>query len=214
MSTEPFNLTGGAYPKLPPQVVAKLAARGVTDDEGLVAAMQADPVLRAEIQTFLAENQSQIHEWLVKDLLAVKNSQEMTELLNRAPFILEDDFLASLGQLAAAAQEHGNQAVADALTGRLASLVQIRQEGKTPTPQKPLPSMSEEDLLYQMVQAFIYAEDEATARQVFAEAPDLLLSDDARQILDHGIEADNEQSQRRLTERKTLLRKLRREVKG
>ncbi len=47
-------------PQLPPHVIAKLAARGVTDDEGIVAAMQDDPVLRAEIHTFLAESQAQI----------------------------------------------------------------------------------------------------------------------------------------------------------
>ena len=92
--------------------------------------------------------------------------------------------------------------------------MRIRHQGETPTPQSPLPVLSVEELLYQLVQAFLYAEDEATARQVFAEAPALLLSDDARQILNHGIEADNEQSRRRLAERKTLLRKLRRESRA
>ena len=72
-------------PQLPPQVMAKLADRGVTDDEGLVAAMQADAVLRAEVQTFLAENQGQIQQWIVRDLLAVQNSQELTDLVVRAP---------------------------------------------------------------------------------------------------------------------------------
>ncbi len=201
-------------PQLPPHIVAKLAGRGVIDDEGIVAAMQADPVLRAEVQTFLAENQMQIHEWLLKDLMSVQNSQELTDLVTRAPFVLEDSFLTSLGQLAASAQEKGNLDVADVLTARLASLMRIRHEGETPTPQSPLPVLSVEELLYQLVQAFLYAEDEATARQVFAEAPALLLSDDARQILDHGIEADNEQSRRRLAERKTLLRKLRRESRS
>ena len=104
--------------------------------------------------------------------------------------------------------------MADGLTARLASLMRIRHEGDTPASQSPLPVLTEEELLYQVVQAFLYAEDEATARQVFAEAPTLLLSDDARQILDYGIEADNDQSRRRLAERKTLLRKLRRESRS
>lgn len=201
-------------PQLPPHVLAKLAGRGVTDDEGMVAAMQADPVLRAEIQTFLAENQARIHEWLLKDLMSVQNSQELTDLVTRVPFVLEDGFLTSLSQLAASAQEKGNLDVADVLTGRLASLMRIRHERETPAPQSPLPVLSDEELLHEVVQAFLYAQDEATARQVFTEAPALLLSDDARQILDHGIEADNEQSRRRLAERKTLLRKLRRESRA
>lgn len=208
-------------PHLPPHVIAKLADRGVTDDEGLVAAMQDDPVLRAEVQTFLAENQGQIQQWIIRDLLAVQSNQDFDEFVERVPFVLEDDFLSVLESLFHISQERGEQSVANAVALRLAALIRVRADkareqreasagNAKATPAPP----AEEELLSQVVQAFLYAQDEATARQIFAEAPDLLLSDDARQILDHGIEADNEQSRRRLAQRKTLLRKLRWETRA
>lgn len=205
-------------PHLPPHVLAKLADRGVTDEEGLVAAMQDDAVLRAEIQTFLAENQTQIYEWIIRDLMALQSNQDLDQFVQRAPFVLEDDFLYTLKRLIRGAQERGEQSAANGLALRLAALVRIRYDrtqvwwaGVTGDSEPAPAPLSEEDLLDQAVQAFLYASDEATARQVFAEAPDLLLSHDARQLLHHGIQADNAQSQRRLAERKTLLRKLRQE---
>ncbi len=208
-------------PQLPPHVIAKLAARGVTDDEGIVAAMQDDPVLRAEIHTFLAESQAQIQQWVIRDLLALQSNQDLHQFVQRAPFVLENDFLSALKRLIHASQERDEQDAANALALRLAALIRIRadraraQRADNAGDAGPVPEpLSQEDLLYQVVQAFLYAQDEATARQVFAEAPALLLSAAAGQILDHGIQADNDQSRRRLAQRKTLLRKLRRESRS
>ena len=198
--------------QLPPALQAKLAAKGVTDDESLLAAMESDTVLRAEIHTFLAQNQGQIVQILLEDVMAVESDAALIALTERAPFILEEVFLETLARLIQAAEAKGDQAAADGLAQRLAILHRLRtQEDGAIADDPPPETVSQVDLLYQVVQAFLYAADEATARQVFAEAPDILLSDEARQILNHGIQPDNEQSQRRLNERKTLLRKLRQE---
>ncbi len=112
----------------------------------------------------------------------------------------------------ATAQARG-VAAAQGLTQRLAILQRLRGGDEEENAAEEKAEMTSEvvDLLFQVVEAFLYAADEATARQVFAQAPDLLLSDEAQEILNHGITADNEQSRRRLAARKTLIRKLRRE---
>lgn len=200
--------------QLPPYLLTKLAQRGITDNEALLAAMQKDAVLRAEMHTFLAQHQDQITQWLIQDLLAVESDAALVALVQGAPFMLEEAFLLTVTQLAEASAKRGESGAADALIHRLAGLRRLRAQGDAENPAwAPEEQMGDMELLYQVVQAFLYAQNETTARQVFAEAPALLLSDDARQILDHGIEADNEQSRRRLAERKTLLRKLRRESK-
>lgn len=204
--------------QLPPGLQAKLAARGVTDDAGLLAAMQADTALRAEIQTFLAQNQEQIVQILLEDVMGVKSDEELVALAERAPFILESSFLETLARLMAAAQGRGDSAAANGLAQRLAALQRLAEMADPASAQPSAQAAQadtdtdpEIDLVYQVVEAFLYAADEETARQVFAQAPDLLLSDDVRQILNHGIQPDNDQSRRRLDERKTLLRKLRQE---
>lgn len=189
-------------PDLPESLRARLAAVGAVDEQGVRDAIERDPELRAEFDAFLTQNQGQI-DALVEEAFdafaATRDSDELRELAQNVPFLLDDAFAELVEDAIADAEQHGESDSAEGLRARLDGLRQIRDQ---------------EDLengppLVQALMAFLNAADEPAAIAVFRAQHALLASDEAQTTLDAFFQGADPESQARVEERSALLARLR-----
>jgi tetratricopeptide (TPR) repeat protein len=114
----PAWLSAPDEPDLPQPLVdllERLAAAGVTDEAGLLAALEADPQLRAAL-------------WapLVQRLLAVSSGEELLDFWRALPAALEEPLAAAAEEFARQAEQAGDAALAQALRERAEGLRAIR----------------------------------------------------------------------------------------
>ncbi|MCZ7569273.1 MAG: NB-ARC domain-containing protein [Ardenticatenaceae bacterium] len=179
--------------ELPDDLKARLEAAGVTDEVSLTAAFEADPALKEDFEASLVASAMQA-------FIAAGNSAELVALIERAPFVLEDDFVAAVEQAIEEAEQAAETQVAAGLRERLADLRRIkaqREEAQQPP-------------VVQALLAFLRAEDDEAARAVFEERRALLLPYEAQRQLDEVFRGDAPESRRHVEARRALLRELRR----
>ena len=130
---------------------------------------------------------------------AVRDTGELLELAQRAPFILEERF-ADAVELAIRELEQA-QAVdeAGALRMRLEAVRELAAQR----------SAADQSPVMQALIAFLNAHDEAAARLVFEMHHDTLDSQDAQHTIAQAFAGGNAESQQRIEERAHLLRSLR-----
>ncbi|HEU5088602.1 MAG TPA: hypothetical protein VFT99_14200, partial [Roseiflexaceae bacterium] len=130
---------------------------------------------------------------------AVRDTGELLELAQRAPFILEERF-ADAVELAIRELEQA-EAVdeAGALRMRLEAVRELAAQR----------SAADQSPLMQALIAFLNAHDEAAARRVFETYHDTLDSQDAQNTVEQAFAGGNAESQQRIDERARLLRSLR-----
>jgi tetratricopeptide (TPR) repeat protein len=183
---------------LPPELQARLDAAGVTDEASLMAALQADPQLRTDFQTFVAAHQEEIFQAVWHEFVMVNNLEELQTLAQQSPFVLEAEFLTTVEQEIARAEESGQPVLADGLRQRLAALRELRGQVSTELPP-----------LAQALMDFIQAPSEAAARSIFADRRDLLLPAEAQHTLDAQFRSEDPEVQQLITDRSRLLQELR-----
>jgi protein-arginine kinase activator protein McsA len=111
---------------LPPELQARLAAAGVTDEASFLAALAADPELRAGVEAFVAQQQQALLSQLVQRLLAVSSGDELLAFWRELPAELEEPLAAAAEEAARQAGQSGDVALAQALRERAAGLRAIR----------------------------------------------------------------------------------------
>lgn len=129
-------------PDLPESLRARLAAHGAADEQSIRAALEADPELRAEFEAFLATNSGEIDALVAEafDAFALtRDSDELRELAERMPFLLDPSFEDLVQQAIADAAEHGEVDSVLGLQARLEGLREIR--GDAPSTQELLEAL-------------------------------------------------------------------------
>jgi tetratricopeptide (TPR) repeat protein len=111
---------------LPPEIQARLAAAGVTDAASFLAALAADPELRAGVEAFVAQQHRARLSRLVQRLLAVSSGEELLAFWRELPAELEEPLAAAAEEAARQAGQSGDVALAQALRERAAGLRAIR----------------------------------------------------------------------------------------
>jgi protein-arginine kinase activator protein McsA len=111
---------------LPPELQARLAAAGVTDEASFLAALAADPELRAAVEAAMAQQQQALLSQLVQRLLAVSSGEELLAFWRELPAELDEPLAAAAEEAARRARQAGDAALAQALRERAAGLRAIR----------------------------------------------------------------------------------------
>jgi hypothetical protein len=111
---------------LPPEIQARLAAAGVTDAASFLAALAADPELRAAVEAAMAQQHQALLSQLVQRLLAVSSGDELLAFWRELPVELEEPLAAAAEEVAHQAWQAGDAALAQALRERAAGLRAIR----------------------------------------------------------------------------------------
>ncbi len=184
--------------ELPADLQARLDAAGVTDQDSLMAALQSDPVLRADFQAFIAAHQEQLFELVWQAFVNVSSLEELRELASQSPFVLEDRFVATVEQEIKRMRETGQSEAEKGLQQRLAGLQELRHRATV----KLSP-------LEQAVMDFVQAESDEEAQALFQTQRALLLSEQAQRTLEDRFRSDDPEIQQVLAARAALLRKLR-----
>jgi hypothetical protein len=189
-------------PDLPESLRARLAAHGAVDEQGVRAALEADPALKQEFEAFLAQNQGQIDALVAEAFdafAATRDSDELRELARGMPFLLDDAFAELVEDAIEDAEQHGDGDSAEGLRARLDGLRQIRDQH----------DLENGPPLVQALVAFLNAPDGTQAAAVFHERRDLLAGDEAQATLDAFFQGADPESQQRVEERSALLARLR-----
>jgi tetratricopeptide (TPR) repeat protein len=116
----------GETPSLPPDLQARLAAAGVTDAASFLAALAADPELRAAVEAAMAQQHQALLDQLVQRLLAVSSGEKLLAFWRELPAELEEPLAAAAEEAARRARQAGDAALAQALRERAAGLRAIR----------------------------------------------------------------------------------------
>ncbi len=178
----------------------------ILSDEFLAAAQQAatDPAAEAlrERLEWLVDLRQQAEQDVpaaFQAMMAATTLEELRQVADRWPLTLNDAFAEVVEHLAQQFADAGQQDVADGLRQRLVALAQLRfyRETWTDTPQG------------QAIFAFLNAGDDTAALSVFHAHRDLLDHPEAQRTLDEVLQGGDPESQRRLEQRRALLRYLR-----
>ena len=137
---------------------------------------------------------------LYEALRAAGDPQAIVSLVRSEPELLSDTFVERLAGWIAAAEAEGNAAAARGLTQRRAVLLELRNRHAR---EADLPPIS------RALMAFLRADDEAAARQVYEDRRELLDGEEAQQALEHSFKSDDPAGQARIAERAALLSRLR-----
>lgn len=184
--------------ELPADLQARLDAAGVTDQASLMAALQSDPILRADFQAFIAAHQEELFQLVWQAFVNVSSLEELRELASQSPFVLEDRFVATVEQEIERMRETGQTEAEKGLRQRLAGLQELRRRAAV----KLSP-------LEQAVMDFVQAESDAEARALFQAQQALLLPELAQRTLEDRFRSDDPEIQQVLASRIALLRELR-----
>jgi tetratricopeptide (TPR) repeat protein/protein-arginine kinase activator protein McsA len=116
----------GETPSLPPDLQARLAAAGVTVEDSFLAALAADPELRAAVEAAMAQQHQALLDQLIQRLLAVSSGEELLTFWRELPAELEEPLAAAAEEAARQSGQAGDAARAQALRERAAGLRAIR----------------------------------------------------------------------------------------
>jgi protein-arginine kinase activator protein McsA len=116
----------GETPSLPPDLQARLAATGVTVEDSFLAALAADPELRAAVEAAMAQQHQALLDQLIQRLLAVSSGEELLTFWRELPAELEEPLAAAAEEAARQSGQAGDAARAQALRERAAGLRAIR----------------------------------------------------------------------------------------
>ncbi|MDL1898432.1 NACHT domain-containing protein, partial [Anaerolineae bacterium CFX7] len=189
---------------LPPELKARLDAAGVTDEESLQAALERDPELRAQYETFLNEHRDEIFALQMAALLTAfaqtENDAQIVEFWNQVPREWKQPFLDAAQNVIAQAEANGQGENVAGFKARLEALTRIVQQ---------LRALENLSPVQRAVMGFIGAPDEAAAREIFERERARLQPYEAQQLLESLAQADEPQIRQRVQERLALLRELR-----
>jgi len=115
-----------AIPQPLADLQARLAAAGVTDEASFLAALSADPELRAAVEAAMAQQHQALLDQLIQRLLAVSSGEELLAFWRELPAELEEPLAAAAEEAARQAGQSGDVALAQALRERAAGLRAIR----------------------------------------------------------------------------------------
>ena len=115
-----------AIPQPLADLQARLAAAGVTDEASFLAALAADPELRAAVEAAMAQQHQALLDQLIQRLLAVSSGEELLAFWRELPAELEEPLAAAAEEAARQAGQSGDVALAQALRERAAGLRAIR----------------------------------------------------------------------------------------
>lgn len=137
---------------------------------------------------------------LYEALRAAGDPQAIVALAQRAPAMLGDAFLSLLEGWIGEAEAGGNTNAATGLRQRQAVLLELRRRREQET---QLPPLS------RALMAFIRADDEQGALEVYERDRRLLDTAEAQAALEQSFKSDDAKGQERIAERTALLRRLR-----
>ncbi len=194
--------------QFPPALQARLDAAGVTDDAAFQAALDADPHLRADFETFLRENPELLAAMqmnaLVQAFAGVGNADDMLAFWRTVPSELEQPLIQTVEALIAEAQTKGDDNAAQALSSRLDGFRHFCDQAAQ---RQELPPIARALL------AFAQAADEAAATAVFEEQRVFLQPYEAQQMMDALAAQPQDDAdaatRHRIIARRDLLRRLR-----
>lgn len=184
--------------ELPADLQARLDAAGVIDQASLMAALESDPVLRADFQAFIAAHQEQLFQLVWQAFVNVASLKELRELVSQSPFVLEDQFVSTVEQEIERMREAGQSEAEEGLQQRLAGLQELRRRAAV--------NLSP---LEQAVMDFVQAESDEEAQALFQTQRALLLPELAQRTLEDRFRSDDPEIQQVLAARGALLHKLR-----
>ncbi len=179
--------------QLPNDLKKCLLAAGVEDEESLRLALETDPDLRANYESWLIAMTLQM-------FAEIPDADALKSLVERAPILMEDSMIEAIEQAVAKAGTMGDKTNTTALSQRLAVLRTIKAEYEATQRAAPLANA--------LVQ-FVQASSEQAARAVYAGHRDLLDTDDAEALLINSFEPEDKTARLVLEGRLTLLRRLR-----
>ncbi|GAB4212220.1 MAG: hypothetical protein OHK0022_47750 [Roseiflexaceae bacterium] len=117
---------------LPDDLRERLRASGAADDDGIAAALAADPPLRRDLEAFVHDNGDRIAQELVWHLLpsfaAIPDTDALWEFWGQVPDSMEDYFITAATAWAERAEQEGDQATTTGLRARLDALEEIRAQ--------------------------------------------------------------------------------------
>ncbi len=126
--------------------------------------------------------------------LAAHSEEEMADVVEDYPFVADPQFTAVLEQMIEHAGRAGQPEAMFRLQEQITTLEDVlRDQAATPTEE--------------MVEEFLYAQDEEEAASIFAENADLLRSPEASSLL-FSLEASDPESHLHLEARRQLWRRL------
>lgn len=156
-------MTSPQLPPLPDDLQARLAAAGVTDDASLRAALERDPQLRADLETFLASpaGQTMLINALLAAFVAMQDPDQLREFWRAVPAEMEQPFIEAVERLLAEAPADADPAALDNLRAKLADFKQLCQ----PAAQPDAPP------LVQALQDFVGAPSWAESQRIVEQHP-------------------------------------------
>ena len=193
---------------MPDDLRARLRAANVADNASLIAALQADPVLRADFDAFLQANAEALAAATMNTLLQafsqVADDEEMAEFCRAMPSELQRPLIEAVDAIIEQATAAGDDNTVQNLSERLAVFRQLCETGQQPQEMPPV---------MRAVLGFFQADDNAAAEQFFADQRTVLQPDEAQQVMDALVEqAPTElpaEMRQRLIDRQASLRRLR-----
>ena len=195
---------------MPDDLRARLRAANVADNASLMAALQADPVLRADFDAFLQANADALAAATINTLLQafaqVADDTEMAEFCRAMPSELQRPLIEAVEAIIEQATAAGDDNTVQNLSERLEVFRRLSQKGQLTDELPPV---------MRAVMGFFEAPSDAAAEQFFASQRDLLQTSEAQRAMDVLVEQappDIPANVRQLLlTRQALLRRLREE---
>ncbi|MCO6451229.1 MAG: hypothetical protein J5I90_10630 [Caldilineales bacterium] len=184
---------------LPDSLAQRIRAAGGIDPTSIDALLARDSALRTEVQMAIQES-------VLARFIDIPNGADLMQWADRYPFMLDPGFTEAIEESIDQAKRSGEIGRAQALRQRLDALVNLRAQAEGRFTEMDAPP------LIQALMAFLAAEDEESARQVFAQFQTLLQSDEAAQMLAYQFGSDDRDTWQLVQARTQLLHNLRQEA--
>ncbi len=192
-TADPFEVV------LPAKLAQRLRDAGGVDQASMDALLARDPRLRVEVQVA-------IQTFVLDRFAAIPDSNALLDWADRFPFMLEAGFSEAVEERLLEAEKAGHTDLIAASRQRLEGLDSLRAQAEGRYGEMEAPPV------VQALMAFLAADDEEAARQVFARCQDLLDSDEAAQVLGYQFGSDDPAAWKTIQARTQLLAALRREA--
>ncbi len=184
---------------LPAELAQRLRDASGVDQASMDALLARDPGLRVEVQVA-------IQTFVLDRFAAIPDSNALLDWADRFPFMLEAGFSEAVEERLLEAEKAGHTDLIAALRQRLEGLDSLRAQAEGRYGEMDAPPV------VQALMAFLAADDEEAARQVFARYHDLLDSDEAAQVLGYQFGSDDPAAWKTIQARTQLLQTLRRDA--
>lgn len=187
----PFVLDDTFLARVEQSLAAAEAAGDLNEVGGLRARLEGLRMIKMQVQVTLPQT--------LAAFASVTDGGELLALTQRAPFVLDTNFITAVERAIDELEQGGSNVEAEGLRVRLTALRQLRDQHE----------MAQQSPVMQSLLDFLNSHDDDAARAIYQQQQDRLNSDEAQQTLETSFAGGDPESQRRIEERRVLLRTLR-----